>query len=37
MPRFTCSRSALSGNGGYCIENPKYQPAAIVSRKVRQY
>lgn len=30
-------RVALSGNGGYCIENPMYQPAAIVSRKVRRY
>ena len=28
-------RWALSGNGGYCIENPMYQPAT--ARKVRRY
>jgi Protein of unknown function (DUF3551) len=30
-------RWALSGNGGYCIENPMYQPVAGQSRKVRRY
>jgi uncharacterized protein DUF3551 len=30
-------RWALSGNGGYCIENPMYQPVAGYSRKVRRY
>ena len=27
-------RAALSGNGGYCLENPMYQPAA--SRRPRR-
>jgi len=30
-------RAAISGNGGYCTENPMYQPAVPTSRKPRRY
>jgi hypothetical protein len=30
-------RAALSGNGGYCSENPMYQPTGPTSRKPRRY